>query len=137
MELIRKILEQSITVAVVGFSTDPRKAAHRVPARMVRHGYEVTPIHPSAPEILGRRAYTSLAEFGRPVDLVVVFRPSAEAEEVALEALRLPTKALWLQLGITSGGARNLAANARVDYVEDACVAIELDRLGLAPRAAS
>lgn len=123
-ETAERILRQYRTIAVVGLSTNPDKAAHSVPAAMQAAGFRVIPVHPSAEEILGERAYRSLADVPEPVEVVEVFRPSSEAEGVAREAVQVGAKALWLQQGIASAQARAIAEDAGLDYVEDSCMAV-------------
>lgn len=128
---VGRILAGYATITVVGASADPVKAAHRVPALMQRHGWRVVPVNPRGGEILGERAYRTLAELpGRP-GLVNVFRPSAQAPDVARQAVAAGATALWLQLGIASAEARAIAAAAGLLYVENRCLAIERRRLGL------
>jgi hypothetical protein len=123
------VLRHSKTIAVVGCSATPGKDAHEIPRFMLAHGYDIIPVNPTAPEILGRRAFRSLAEIGRPVDLVDVFRPAAEAPEVARQAAAIHAKGLWLQLGIQSDEARRVAQEAGMRYVEDRCLKVEHRRL--------
>jgi predicted CoA-binding protein len=128
---IRTILERTRTIAVVGFSTHPEKAAHRIPALLKRTGYRVIPVHPWADEILGEKAYRALADVPDAIDLVNVFRPSAQAAGVVHQAIAVGTEAIWLQLGITSPDGRRAAAAAGIDYVEDLCLGVEVRRLGI------
>lgn len=83
----KTILEQATTIAVVGLSTNETKAAHAVPAFLQAAGFRVIPVHPSAVEILGERAYRSVTDIGEPVDVVNVFRPAAEAPELARQVV--------------------------------------------------
>lgn len=129
-DALKSLLESSRTVAVVGLSTDPGKASHQVARMLVRAGYEVIPVHPTATEILGRPAYASLAEIPVPVDIVDVFRPAAEAPRFAREAVAIGARTLWLQLGIASGEARAIAEDAGLQYVEDTCIGATTQRLG-------
>jgi uncharacterized protein len=117
----REILEEASTVAVVGCSTDPDKAGHRIPAQLQAAGYRIVPVHPSADEVLGEKAYRTLEEIPGPVDLVNVFRPAEEAPEIARAAAAIGAKALWLQVGIRSPEARRIAREAGMGYVEDRC----------------
>lgn len=126
------VLAAARTIAVVGCSTDPRKAAHYVPQVLLDAGYRVIPVHRTADRVLGQRAYASLAEVPEPVDLVNVFRPPAEAPGVARQAVAAGAKALWLQLGIRSAEARRIATEAGLAYVEDRCASVELRRSGSA-----
>ena len=131
----RQILEEATTIAVVGASRSPYKTAHSVPAQMQRHGWRIIPVNPYAEEIFGERAYPNLAALPEPVDLVNVFRPSADATQVVREAIAIGAPAVWLQLDIVSPEGRRLAAEAGIDYVEDTCIAVvrSLARLS-APR---
>lgn len=128
---VKDVLERATTVAVVGCSTDPGKAAHRIPAELQEAGYTVFPVHPSADEILGVRAYRSLADIEQHVDLVDVFRPQEEAPDIARQAVEIGADALWLQLGIRSEEARAIAEEAGLDYIQDRCAGAERRRLGI------
>jgi predicted CoA-binding protein len=127
----RQILEESVTIAVVGASRDPAKPAHNVPAQMLRHGWRVIPINPTVDELWEQRAYPLLAEIPEPVDLVNVFRPSADAVEVVRQAVEIGAGAVWLQQGIVSPEARRIAEEAGIDYVEDECIAVVRAAAGL------
>lgn len=119
-----EVLAGAKTIAVVGLSRDPGKAAHGVPAVLQAHGFRIIPVHPWATELLGEKVYRSLADIPEPVDLVDVFRPSPEAAGIAEQAVAIGAKALWLQQGIVSVEARRIAEGAGLDYVEDRCTAV-------------
>jgi uncharacterized protein len=131
----RTILAESKTLAVVGLSENPYKTAHAIPADLQSAGYRVIPVHPRAEEILGEQAYPTLADVPEPIDLVVVFRPPAEAPDVARQAVRAGAKAVWLQLGIRSDEARTIAEAGGLDYVEDRCTGVDVRRWGIDPAA--
>jgi uncharacterized protein len=126
-----QILREARTIAVVGLSTDPAKAAHEIPRQMQAAGYRIVPIHPSAEQILGERAYRTLSEVPQQVDAVNVFRPAAEVCDVVRQAIAIGARGVWIQLGITSAKGRDLAARAGVTYVDDACIGVERRRLGI------
>ncbi len=119
-----EILAGSKTIAVVGLSRDPAKASHGVAAVLQAHGFRTIPVHPSADELLGEKVYRSLADIPEPVDLVDVFRPSADTPPIAEQAVAIGAKALWLQQGITSAESRRIAEEGGLDYVEDRCTAV-------------
>jgi predicted CoA-binding protein len=129
--VIRDLLTSAKTIAVVGLSTQPWKAAHSVPASLKAAGYRVIPVHPSATEILGEKAYRSLLEIPDKIDIVDVFRPAGEAPGLAEQAVQVKAGALWLQLGIVSPRAREIAEAGGLTYVEDRCIAVERSMLGL------
>ena len=122
------------TIAVIGCSTTPGKAAHDVPAYLQRQGYRVIPVNPFADEILEEDAYDALGDVEEPVDLVNVFRPSEEVPEI-LEAVRERHEergdagAAWLQLGISHDEAAAAAETAGIEIVQDRCLKVEHGRL--------
>jgi uncharacterized protein len=129
--IVEHILTSYDTIAVVGASRAPAKAAHSVPAHMQRHGWRIIPVNPYADEILGEQVYRRLAGIPEQVGLVDVFRPSGQTPDVARQAVAAGATALWLQLGIASAEARAIAEDAGLRYVENRCLVIEQRRLGL------
>ena len=119
-----EILERAKTIAVVGASRDPDKAAGSVPAGLQRRGFRIIPVNPYADTLFGEKVYRSLLEIPDHVDLVDVFRPSEEAPGIARQAAAIGAKALWLQLDLRSEEARQIAEAAGMDYVEDECTAV-------------
>lgn len=129
-----QILSDAAVIAVVGASRDPNKAAHSVPLQMQQHGWRIIPVNPVADELFGERVYRSLADIPHPVDLVDVFRPAEQAVDVVRQAVAIGAPAVWLQLGIVSPQARQIAEQAGIDYVEDRCLIIERAAAGLTRR---
>jgi len=119
-----EILQRTPTIAVVGASRDPNKAGGSVPAGLQARGFRIIPINPFAEMLFGERVYRSLSEVPVKVDLVDVFRPAADAPEIARQAVAAGAAALWLQLDIRSEEARRIAESAGLDYVEDECTAV-------------
>lgn len=130
---LRSILEGARTIAVVGASTDPSKPSNEVPGILIDRGYDVYPVHPEADEILGRKAYRSLADIPVPVDVVDVFRPAAEVPGVTEAAIAIGAPVVWVQLGITSPEAAALAEEAGITYLEDICIGATAKRLDARP----
>jgi predicted CoA-binding protein len=132
---LERILDHD-TIAVVGCSTTPGKAAHDIPAYLQRHGYRIVPVNPFADEVLEETAYDSLAEVPDSIDIDVVdvFRPSEEAGGIVDAAIERADRvgdvsAVWLQLDITDSEAGERAADAGVDFVQDRCLKVEHRRL--------
>jgi predicted CoA-binding protein len=124
-----RILKTHHTIAVVGMSANPEKDSHTVPAYLVNHGYHVIPVNPNAAEVLGRKSYPRLSEVPEPVDLVLVFRPSADVPPIAEEAVRIGAKAIWMQLGISHEAAASSARRAGLEVVMDNCIRVTHSRL--------
>ena len=122
-EELRDLLERVRNIAVVGLSRDPSKAARRVPSYMAAKGYDVIPVNPNAERILGKDVVDSLDDLDRPVDMVLVFRPSEEAGDVIRQAARRPeAPAIWLQEGIRADDAAAEARARGLLVVQDLCV---------------
>jgi predicted CoA-binding protein len=132
---IRRVLTETRTIALVGWSPKPDRPSHRVAAFLKARGYRVIPVNPgqAGQEALGEVVRASLAEIGEPVDMVDIFRRSEEVGGVVDEALVvLPgLKAVWMQLGVVDAAAAARAEAAGVTAVMDRCPAIELPRLGM------
>ncbi|MEE9474355.1 MAG: bifunctional ornithine acetyltransferase/N-acetylglutamate synthase [Candidatus Hydrothermarchaeaceae archaeon] len=110
------------TIAVVGCSTNPEKPPHHVPKYLKEQGYKIIPIHLSADEILGEKAYPSLIEVPGEIDVVLIFRPGEEATEIVKHAIEKGAKAVWMQEGIKNEEAAGLAKNAGLLVVMDKCI---------------
>jgi uncharacterized protein len=132
-EKLTAIYHDTRTIAVVGASSAPEKAAHRVPAYLQQQGYRITPVSPRGGVLLGEPVATSLIEVDEPVDVVDVFRPSEEAVDVARQAIAVGAKVLWLQLGVVNDEARRLAEDAGLTVVMDRCMGATHRELGLGP----
>ena len=122
------------TIAVVGCSTTPGKAAHDVPAYLQREGYRVIPVNPYADEVLGEPAYDAVGDVEETIDLVDVFRPSDEVPGIVeavreRHAARGDAGAVWLQLGISHDEAAASAEADGIDVVQDRCLKVEHGRL--------
>ncbi|MFD1571496.1 CoA-binding protein [Halorubrum laminariae] len=122
------------TIAVIGCSSSPGKAAHEVPAYLQRQGYRVVPVNPFADEILGETVYDTLGDVPVEIDIVDVFRPSDEVPEIVAavrdrHAERGDAGTVWLQLGISHDEAAAEAEADGIDVVQDRCMKVEHERL--------
>lgn len=131
IDTVDRILRRARRIAVVGLSPDPARASHDVASALQRRGYEIVPVNPMCDEVLGERAWPSLADVPGEVDLVDVFRRAEHLPGIAREAAAIGAPALWNQLGLVSDEARAIAEEAGLDYVEDRCLKVEVARRGL------
>lgn len=123
---IREILALH-KIAVVGMSRDPSKAAHYVPKYLQENGYEIVPVNPAAEKILGLKCYDSILSVN--ADIVEIFRPSELVLSFVQDAIKIRPKVIWLQEGIHSKQAENLARENKIDMVYDRCMMAEHKRL--------
>src|SRR5262245_6905713 len=96
-EVINRILDECKTIAVVGLSSNPIRPSYGVSRYMQQRGYRIIPVDPNECEVLGEKAYASLADVPEKFDLVNIFRRSEEAGGHVDEAIRLGAHAVWLQ----------------------------------------
>ncbi|MEV6197064.1 CoA-binding protein [Streptomyces sp. NPDC051920] len=130
-ETIRRILtETGDTWAIVGLSSNRRRAAHGVADVLQRYGKRIVPVHPKAETVHGEQGYASLADIPFEVDVVDVFVNSDLAGAVADEAVAVGAKAVWFQLDVIDEAAYERTRAAGLDMVMDFCPAIEIPRLG-------
>ena len=122
-DAIRDILEDTKTVAVVGYSDDPGRAAHYVARYLQEAGYRVIPVNPSLTQGLGETCYPSLKAIPKDIriDMVDCFRRPEFIPEIAREAVAIGAKVLWMQSGIPSEQAREIAGKAGMTVVENRC----------------
>jgi predicted CoA-binding protein len=132
---IRDLLLTTRRIAVVGASDRADRPSNGVFAFLLARGYDATPVNPTlgGQAIHGRAVATSL-DAAAPLEMVDIFRRSAEAGAVVDEAIRLGAKSVWLQLGVVDQAAAARARAAGLVVVMDRCPAIEWRRLGLPAR---
>ncbi|QWU13446.1 Predicted CoA-binding protein [Paenibacillus sophorae] len=125
-EQIGDILASAGNIAVVGLSDKSDRTSYMVAYAMQLKGYRIIPVNPMVSgEILGEKCYHSLAEIPEPVDIVNVFRRSEFCAETAREAAAIGAKVLWLQQGIVSQEAAEIAAEAGMTAIMDRCIKVE------------
>jgi predicted CoA-binding protein len=125
--LAQRIVSKPRTVAVVGLSPKEHRDSFSVAKYMQAQGWRIVPINPNAKEILGEKAYASLEEAAQHVSINVVnvFRNSAEVPPVMDGAIAIGAKYVWLQLGVTHPEAVAKARAAGLQVVQDKCLKIE------------
>jgi len=127
-EQIRDILSLN-KVVVVGMSKNSSKAAHYVPKYLSDNGYDITPVNPTADQILGKKCYSSISEIDEEIDIVDIFRPSDHVLPVIQEAIKKKPKVIWLQEGIHNSEAEDLAKKAGIQVIFNRCMLAEHQRL--------
>jgi predicted CoA-binding protein len=127
--LLRRILAECRTIAVVGLSQNWSRPSNFAAKYMQEHGYRVIPVNPMYDEVLGEHCYPNLRAIPEPVDIVDCFRAAFEIPAIADDAIAIGAKVLWMQLGIVNVEAARKARAAGLDIVMDRCVKIEHARL--------
>lgn len=128
-EQIAEIFRSTRTIAVVGASTNEAKPAHRIPAYLQTQGFRLIPVNPAADEILGEKTVGSLSDITEHVDVVNVFRRPELTPPIAAEAVSIGAAVLWLQAGIESDEAAQIATNGGLRVIMDTCMGATHQRL--------
>ena len=132
-EMLLRIYEETKTIAVVGASTTEGKPGHDIPVYLQTQGYRIIPVNPRSGEILGERAFPSLLDIDHHVDVVEVFRPPEEAEDIARDAIAIGPEVLWFQPGTHTDEAVAIARQAGLIASTKRCMGVTHGWLGLGP----
>lgn len=139
-DLMRKLLQDADTIAVVGLSTEPSKPSYEV-SHVLQHEFHkrIVPIRPipagGPTTVLDETIFESLEAAEDSMDvsrtLINIFRKPQDVPSVVDSVLKLRVKPLgiWCQLGITSVSGRMKAEAAGITWIEDRCLKIEARRL--------
>jgi predicted CoA-binding protein len=128
---LREILTAARTIAVVGASGDPDRPSHGIIKILMSAGYRVIPVTPRESVVLGQRAFPTLADVRESIDIVDVFRRAEDTPAIADAAVKRGAKVLWLQLGIVSDDAAEIARAGGLQVVMDTCIGSTVQRLGI------
>ena len=128
------LLRATRRIAVLGAKPETHKdrPAYYVPRYMGQNGYTLYPVpvyYPDITTILGRPVYRSLAEIPDPIDLVDVFRKSADLPAHVPDVLAKRPAGVWFQMGIRDDGVAEQLARAGIKVVQDRCLMVEHERL--------
>ncbi|GAC1386075.1 MAG: CoA-binding protein [Herpetosiphon sp.] len=128
-EKLRRILEESRRIAVVGLSDDPFRPSYGVAHYMQRQGYAIVPVNPRLPSALGVPAVPNLHSIEGAVDIVDIFRRSEFVGATVDDAIAIGAKAIWMQLGVMDRTAAQRAQQAGLFVIMNSCIKIEHARL--------
>ena len=130
---IRGILNTVKTIAMVGVSANTSRPSYFAFKYLMERGYRMIPVNPglAGQELLGQKVYAKLADIPLPVDMVDIFRASRYAPGIVREALALEPRpqVIWMQLGVRSDEAAELAEGNGLKVVMNRCPKIEYGRL--------
>jgi len=125
------LLGEAKVVAVVGISSKPWRPSHEVASYLQQHGYRIVPVNPNEEEVLGEQVYASLLDIPKEihVDVVDVFRRAEHTPEVARDAVAIGARVLWLQEGIVSEEAAQIASDGGLEVIMGVCIRHVRERL--------
>jgi len=121
-EAVRKILESTKTIAVVGLSDKPDRDSHEIASYLQEAGYRIIPVNPTIQETLGEKAYKSLRDVPQRIDVVQIFRRPEEVPAIVDDAIAIGAKVVWMQPGTENEEAAERAEAAGLKAVMGACM---------------
>lgn len=127
--VVRQILAEAKTIAIVGLSPDENKDSNKVAKYLLSVGYDIIPVYPKEEVILGKKVFRRLSEIDRPVDVVDIFRKADAFAEVADEAIKLAPKLVWAQIGCYDDEVEAKVREAGIVVVSHRCLMVEHKKL--------
>ena len=127
---IKKVLEDTNSIAIVGASPHKERDSHKVMKYLLEKGYEIFPVNPkeSGNMILGKYCFDDLESINKPVDMVDVFRATEAVMGIAEQSISIGAKVLWTQENIVHEEAAKLVQNAGLKVIMDRCPKKELSK---------
>lgn len=130
---LRRILETTRIVALVGLSPKPERPSHEVAGFLAARGYRVIGVNPglAGREMFGERVVACVSDIEAEVDMVDIFRRSEAVAPIVARALAAfpGLRTVWMQLGVINAEAAAMARARGVEVVMDRCPKIEYRRL--------
>ena len=122
---IKRLLEESRNVAVVGLSESPYRTSHAIASVMQNSGYRIFPVNPNLTgPVLGEEPHATVEEIPEPIDIVNVFRRSEKVMPVAEDAVAAGAKVLWMQSGVINEDAAEYARAHGLTVIMDRCIKV-------------
>ncbi|NDV20611.1 CoA-binding protein [Pseudodesulfovibrio sp. JC047] len=133
MKEVAPLLHEVKTIAVVGAVDKPSRPVDGVGRTMIDMGFEIIPVHPKRSTVWDIPAFKSVTDIPVPVDVVDLFRAAPFCPDHAREVLKMAPlpKIFWMQSGIVSPEARAILEGSGIVVVEDRCLKVELQALGI------
>ncbi len=130
-EIVKKILRDYRTVAVVGLSDKPERPSYTVASYLQSKGFRIIPVNPRISRVLGEVAYPDLVSIPFGIEVVDIFRRSEDIPPIVDVAIKKGVRAIWMQEGIVNRAAAEKAEAAGLEVVMDLCMLKEHEKYGL------
>ncbi|PJA29426.1 MAG: CoA-binding protein [candidate division Zixibacteria bacterium CG_4_9_14_3_um_filter_46_8] len=126
---ITELLSRCKRIAVVGLSPKSDRPSYRVASYLIEKEYEIIPVNPGFPEILGVKSYPDLKSIPGEIDIVDVFRNPDTVMPIVDEAIEIRVPAIWFQEGVINESAAQKAIDSGLQVIMDRCILKEHNRL--------
>ena len=126
---IKKILQTSKKIAVVGLSPKEERDSNKVAKYLMEKGYDIVPVNPGQKEILGKTCFKTVTDIPFPVDVVDLFLNPKRVPPIVDQAIEIGAPILWMQIGVIHNEAAQKAREAGLTVIMDMCIKDEHERL--------
>src|SRR5699024_4134747 len=123
-ERIKQVLEQAKTIAVVGLSDNPERTSYQISAIMQQQGFQIIPVNPKINEVLGEKAYPTLIDIPKKIDIINILRRSEFLPTIASEAVKTDATVFWAQQGIVNEEAFAYLQEHDYTVIMDRCIKV-------------
>jgi uncharacterized protein len=108
LETIEDFLAQK-RIAMVGISRDPQNFSVTLFEELCRRGYDIVPVNPNAPEVLGRHCFARVQDIQAPVEAALLMTSPAVKDAVVNDCAEAGIRRVWMY---RAGGKGAVSARA-------------------------
>lgn len=128
---IKKILKNTISIAVVGLSEKQNRPSYFAAKYLQSKGYKIIPVNPvtKSSTILNEKVYKYLADIEQTPDMIDLFVKQDKVRFLVDESLKVKPKTIWLQLGLKDHNGEKKAKGIGINFIMNKCPKIEFARL--------
>jgi uncharacterized protein len=95
LETIDNFLAQK-RIAMVGISREPKSFSVMLFEELCRRGYDVVPVNPNTPNVMGRRCFARLQDIQPPVDTALLMTSSSVTDKVVADCAEAGIRRVWM-----------------------------------------
>ncbi len=129
---IKEIFNQTKTIAVIGCSSRTYRTSYQISAYLQKEGFNIIPVNPNEEAVLGQTAHPAMSHLPNDVkvEMALIFRNRRYTEEMVKQVINWTETTgqkpvIWTQLNVSSPGAKQLAEDYGLTYVENRCAMVE------------
>jgi predicted CoA-binding protein len=114
LNAIERFLAQK-RIAMVGISRNPHDIGAQLFDKFAKLGYEVLPVNPSVPEIMGRPCYARLQDIHPAPDAALLLTSPAVTNAVVRDCAEAGIGHIWMY----RGGGQGAVSNEAISFCRD------------------
>ena len=128
---IKKILKNTISIAVVGLSEKQNRPSYFAAKYLQNKGYKIIPVNPITKNktILNEKVHKYLDDIEQIPDMIDLFIKQDKIRSFVDESIKIRPKTIWLQLGLIDYVGEKKASDIGINFIMNKCPKIEFARL--------